>query len=531
MSPNLSTVYLPVRPLPSVSDNSIKRLEVMDAQGVLESCTDLDKMRAEARQKSYLVWSGIVSDNVDEITHFEIKVASGESVFLKCEGFQAIYGKFCATAIRHRDVKIFLVSDPFDERVIEASRKVGRSEQNKVFVLADEVPGYAERIRSFHPLLPDLQGADVKDLMTRLASKGFYLKDGFVRCNGCEYRKTLAEFTEIINSSGSCLTSILSFLQPVLGTNDAFEHDDGNCYLAGTDKKTFLRVSHRLDPKVDGGFSEQGHFLVCQDNDRNYIQYHSYIKPWPYKTLKEQYARSSANGFCDKLADRFLNHDRPSYLFITRVPKSEMLSQDDLIYEASEIKTDLDRLRQKYKDFQNQVDQLSDHNPGLAKALNLPAVQSLLSPEIGMLFARIIFKIGERSARMLLCHDKQGLGHLLEQLLTFIEHQGGDVGDNGLKCLGIYADENDAEDPFGDFAALSAQGEISPMQQQWQELQKGFNQAITSRILDPLREIFTTQELGDRVLCKIFGVSVDPVPPPVVSDPAPLMFTRRRKAS
>ena len=528
MAPNLSRIYLPVRPLPSVSDNSIKRLEIMDAQGVSESCIDLDEMRAQARQKSTLVWAGLVSDNVDQITHFEITVASGESVFLKCQGVEPIYDcKFHVTAVRHRDVKIFLVSDPLDYRVKMASRTVGAHGQDKIFILTDELPDYAERLRSFHPLSPDIQGADVKELITRLAKKGFYLKDGFVRCNGCEYRKNVEEFTRLMNSSGSYLASMKSMLpvlQTILGTSDAFGHDDDNCYLAKTDKKTFLRVSHAPDPKVAGGLREQGHYLVCQNNGNNFFCWPNYIEARPYKRLKEMSAHHSK-----KYTDRFLCHHSDSYLFTTTVPKSEMLSEDDLIYEASQIKTDLDGLRQKYNDFQRLVDQLSDHNPELVKALNLPAIQSLLSPEIGMLFSKIIFKIGEKFARDLRCHDKQGLCHLLDQLLTFIEHQGGDVGDKGLKCLGIYADEEDAEATCGDFAALSGQSEILPLQQQWQELKTGFAQAITTTILSPLRKILATHELGDHVLSKIFGVSVDPVPPPVVPDPASLISMRRRK--
>ncbi|WP_257275873.1 MULTISPECIES: hypothetical protein [unclassified Endozoicomonas] len=531
MFPSLSTIYIPVRSSPTVSDNTINKLDVTNPQGDIESSIDLNEMRAKAKEKSNLVWAGIVSTDVDKITHHEIKVASGESLFLKFRGLRPSYDcKFRVTAIRHRDVKIFLVSDYTDQRVIEASEIVGKEGQDKIFVLADELPDYAERMRSFHPLLPNIQGADVKDLISHLASKGFYLKDGFVRCNGCEYRVPLEEFTKKINSPESYLASMksmLPFLNDVLFKSDANEHDDNNCFLATTDKKTFLRVSHAPDPKVEGGFREQGHYTVCQHNGTNYIKYPSYTKRWSYNKLKEVYAKSWEK----KYADRFLDHDSYSLLFTTTVPKSAMLSQDDLIYEASQIKIDLDRLRQKYNDFQCLVNQSSVHNPELAKALNLPAIQSLLSPEIGLLFSRIIFKIGEKSAKNLPCHDKQGLHHMVDQLLKFIELQGGDVGDKGLKCLGIYADENDAEAACVDFAVLSGQSEISPMQQQWQELEKGFAQAITTTILNPLREIFNTHELGDPVLSKIFGVSVEVVSPSEVPAPASLMSVRRRKAS
>ncbi|WOG29685.1 hypothetical protein [Endozoicomonas sp. 8E] len=530
MFPKLSTIYIPVRPLPSVSENSIKKLDVENEKGDPEFSIDLDEMHARASQESYLVWAGIVSDKADQINHFEITVARGESVFLKFQPKSGYDCKFHMTAIRHRDVKIFLVNDYTDKRVIKASRIVGEQGQDKIFVLADEVPDYSARLRSFHLLLRHIQGTDVKELITRLASKGFYLKDGFVRCNGCEYRKTLKQFTDYMDSSGSYLASMKSMLavvQTILGKSDV-EHDDDNCYLAKTDKKTFLRVSYPPDPKVDGGYSEQGHYLVCQAGRKNCIECPSYTERWPYKKLKEIYAEHPQK----KYRDRFLNHDNQSFLFTTTVPKSAMLSQDDLIYEASQIKTDLDGLRQKYNDFQRLVDQLSDHNPELVKALNLPAIQSLLSPEIGMLFSRIIFKIGEKSAKNLSCHDKQGLRHLLDQLLTFIEHQGGDVGDKGFKCLGIYADENDAKKAARkEFSALSGQSEISPMQQQWQELKTGFAQAITSTILRPLLKILTTDGMGDHVMSKIFGVSVDPVPPPIMPAPASVMSVRRRKAS
>ncbi|WP_257264170.1 hypothetical protein [Endozoicomonas sp. ONNA2] len=41
----------------------------------------------------------------------------------------------------------------------------------------------------------------------------------------------------------------------------------------------------------------------------------------------------------------------------------------------------------------------------------------------------------------------------------------------------------------------------------------------------------TTRELDDHALSKIFGVIVEPVPPPVVPGHASLMSVRRRKAS
>ena len=528
----LSTIYIPVKPAPFASDNSIEKLDVKGSKGELECSIHLGKMHAQACKESLLVSAGIASNKADQIKHFEITVARGESLFLNFIPQIGFYSKFHATAIRHRDLKIFLVSDCIDRRVMNASRIVGqrgKEKQDKIVVIADELPDHAERLQSFFPLLIHIQdyiqGVDVKDLMTRLADEGFYLKDGFVRCNGCEYRKTMEEFINIMGSSESYLASMLPVLQTILGKSDV-KHDDNNCYLAKTDNKTFLRVSHPPDPKVAGGFGEQGHYTVCQCGSTNYIDGFPGYTQWLKK--KAQVERNAkCPGF--KGRDRFLNHSSISVLFATMVPKSEMLSQDDLIYEASQIKTDLDGLRQKYNDL---VGQLSATDPGLVKALNLPAVQSLFSPEIGMLFSKIIFKLAEKSARNLSCHDKQGLRHLLDQLLAFIENKGGAVGDKGFKCLGIYADENDAETAAcREFAALSGKSEISPLQQQWQELKTGFARAITSTILNPLLEILTTDGMSDHAMSKIFGICVEPLSPPVVPDPASAIPMRRRKAS
>ncbi len=58
---------------------------------------------------------------------------------------------------------------------------------------------------------------------------------------------------------------------------------------------------------------------------------------------------------------------------------------------------------------------------------------------------------------------------------------------------------------------------------------------LKSGFLAPIfryRFIFlTTRELDDHALSKIFGVIVEPVPPPVVPGHASLMSVRRRKAS
>ncbi|WP_257265484.1 hypothetical protein, partial [Endozoicomonas sp. ONNA2] len=342
-----STIFIPVKPAPYLSNNSIGKFDVKGPKGDLEYSLDLGKMHDQASQESLLVWAGIASNKADQINHFEITVTRGDSLFLTFFPEPWSDDKFHATAIRHRDVKIFLVSDYTDWRVIDAYRTVGKREQDKqdkIIVLADELPDYAERLRSFYPLLLHIQGyiqgVDVKDLITRLADKGFYLKDGFVRCNGCEYRNSLDEFVKNIDSSESYLASIKSMLpvlQSLLGKSDV-EHDNDNCYLAKTDKKTFLRISHSPDPKVAGGFREHGHYTVCQWDGTDYINgFPSYTGQcrWPCKIVKERNLKER---------DLFLFHGCQSYLFTTTVPKSEMLSQDDLIYEASQIKTDLDGL-------------------------------------------------------------------------------------------------------------------------------------------------------------------------------------------
>uniref|UniRef100_UPI0021488067 hypothetical protein n=1 Tax=Endozoicomonas sp. ONNA2 TaxID=2828741 RepID=UPI0021488067 len=92
-----------------------------------------------------------------------------------------------------------------------------------------------------------------------------------------------------------------------------------------------------------------------------------------------------------------------------------------------------------------------------------------------------------------------------------------------------YADENDAETAA--CRELSGKNEISTIQQQWQELKTGFAQAITSTILNPLLEILTTDGMSDHVISKIFGISVEPLSPPVVPDPASVTPMRKRKAS
>ena len=505
MHTSTSTLYLPVYPLESVSNNEIKKLIIEDSEGIEESSIDLDKIRTAKDDERNHLWAKVVGDNVDQISHYKISLTRGESLFLqfRMKNVTSYDGKFLARAIRYRKVKIFLVNDPFDERILSASRKVCKG-QNNIFVLTDELPDLSERMRSFHAMLPQIKDIDANKLIIFLAKKGFYLKDGFVRCNGCEYRKNIMEFVEMVSGpSEEYQASSASFLQPLFDNNPLFEHEDHSCYLARTDNKTFFTISD--DSAAETQQREQGHHIVFEHRGLQY--FNGYCRPTSQFSFKKDswFSRLTSIDFDNRDYDRFLHHGYPSFFFTTTVPKSDMLSQDDLIYEASEIKSELDQLRQKNNNLQDLLKQFSDRNPGLARKLGLPAVHGLLSPEIGLLYSRIISKFEDKWVKQLPCVDKPGLRQLLEQLMTLIDHCGGDVAEKGLRCLGILADGSDSESTYDYFSSLPEFSELSQIRTLWIELETTYENIINKKIISPLRHIFTPQELSDPMLSKIFG--------------------------
>ena len=189
-----------------------------------------------------------------------------------------------------------------------------------------------------------------------------------MRCNGCQYRKNLKEFLVAISNSRvrrlMRLTTKPLLLKTVLG--ESVDHDSNKCYQAEIKKKTILSANGHF---WGLGRREQEHFWAYQHDQKNY--YHlpgSYPEPVPFEQARSRHLRA-AGGI--NYFDRYLGHKKDTFLFITTIPRSSFLSQDDLLYEGSTIKTMLETLRQKYHNLKECVDQLLKNKQTLTDDFNV----------------------------------------------------------------------------------------------------------------------------------------------------------------
>ena len=507
-----STIFLPFRSSMSVSENQIKELSIYNAQEHLEPRFSQKHLESRFSQKQMLSMNLAnavpgAGMKAADFNSFAISIASGESLWLLFTHHRLLDGFKCK-AIRHRDAKLFLVDDPEDERVKKAARTVCH-EQPGVFALTNEVRSLATRVRSLQSLPSEcndifcqvIPGVDRDELILFLALKGFYFQDGSVRCNGCQYRKGLHEFAalaaEQIYKVGT--KSVSSALRSLLGKDIFAGHDNADCFNAKETRKTLFSIS-------DGPCGrplEHGHYSLYHDDWKNhYCDGYNYSVPMPKSKVKTR-----------KCIDQYLRADSMNCLFTTTVPKSQFLTQDDLFYEASTIKSQLDNLRDRYGELKRLVDRFDAGNPALAKAFHLPRVDSLLSPQIGKVYSKIVVKMAEKEAKALPRHDKAGLQRLLDHLLAMIEHSGGAVASRGLQCLTVQPDHQGEQDflqygtPQNTPVPSGDSDELTKIRHKLYNLRNDYAKAIVSEVLAPLLEIFNPFELNHDVLKKVFGVS------------------------
>ena len=489
-----STIFLPFRSCEKRSVNQIKQLSIYDAQKQLESCFNQEQMR------TINVTSGAVSKGFDS-NSFAISIASGESLYLLFSTHlnrPSELHEFKCQAIRHRDAKLFFVDDPYDERVKKAAETVCYK-QPGVFSLYNEVRSLTTRFSSLQSLpsesgyiLQDITGIERDDLILFLALKGFYLHDGFARCNGCQYRKDLRNFAVLvareIKKAGA--ESILSALMLPTGKDVFAGHDSAGCFNGETTRKTLLSIS----TNPCGMPLEHAHYSV----------YHNY---WGHTySFPDPISRAKKRGDMD----HYLFQENMIDLFTTSIPKSQFLTQDDLLYEASTIKSRLDNLRDRYNELKGLVDQFNNINPSSVKTFRLPKVDSLLSPQIGKVYSKVIVKMMEKKAKALPRHDKAGLQRLLDHLLAMIENSGGTVASQGLRCLAIRPQEQDFLEyitPQSPPSPSEDSDELAKIRHKFYKFRSDYAQAIISEVLSPLLEIFNPFELSHDVLKKVFGVS------------------------
>ena len=493
------TIILPFRSSEKISRNQIKQLSIYRAKEQLESCFSQEQMRTINTAN---VASGAVSKGFD-INSFTISIASGESLWLLFHDYARLDGFKCQ-AIRHRDAKLFLVDDPDDERVKQAAKTVCHK-QPGVFSLYNEVRSLTIRTRSLQALpsecgdiVQGITGFDRDELILLLALKGFYLQNGFARCNGCQYRKGLRDFAVLvareIEKRGA--KSIRSALMLPTAKDVFADHNSADCYNGETTRKTLLSIS----TNPCGEPLEHAHYSVYHDDWTNhYCSGYTYSFPDPISRAKKRGDM-----------DQYLFQDSMIYLFTTTIPKSQFLTQDDLLYEASTIKLWLDNLRDRYDELKRLVDQFNHTNPSSAKTFRLPTVDSLLSPQIGKVYSKLIVKMTDKKAKALVQHDKAGLQRLLDHLLAMIENSGGAVASQGLRCLAVRPQEQD----FLQYIMLqtapspSEDGdELEKIRHKFNNFRNDYAQAIISEVLSPLLEIFNPFELSHAVLQKVFGVS------------------------
>ena len=514
-----STLLMPFRPSASVSENEIRQLSIYNAQGRLESCSNQEQM-ASRNLANAVPGSGL---KAADINSFTISIASGESLALQFTNDSLLDGFRCR-AVRHRNAKLFLVDDPEDERVKKAASTVCCG-QSGVFALTNEVRSLASRARSLQSLpsecadvLQAIAGIDRDDLILSLALEGFYLHDGSIRCNGCQYRKDLRLFAHLlveqIYKKGTA--SFFSVLAAPFGQRVVADHIPADCFNGGETQKTLFRIS-------DGSCGrplEHEHYAIYHDDLRNHFYFDcDYSVPMTMAKVKkalEIRIKKDPNAIWGSLSnfiDQYLHHDRMSFLFTTTVPKSQFFTQDDLLYEASTIKPRLDTLRERYGELKGLLDRFAASHPGSAKPCRLPRVDSLLSEQIGKVYHKIVVKMAEKEAKALPCRDKAGLQRLLDHLLAIIEHSGGTVAARGLRCLAVQPDQQKGQD----FLQYSTQqstdtpaddsDELTKIQHQLSNFTSDYAQLIICEVLAPLLEIFNPFELNHDVLRKVFGVS------------------------
>ena len=513
-----STLFLPFRPS-WVSENEIKQLSILNAQERLESSSNQEQM-VYRNLANGVSGSGL---KAADINSFTISIASGESLAMQFSNDSSLDGFRCR-AVRHRNAKLFLVDDPEDERVKKAARTVCRG-QSGVFALTSEVRSLASRVRSLQALpfecgdvFQAIVGIDRDDLILSLALEGFYLQDGFIRCNGCQYRKDLRQFAHLlveqIYKKGTA--TIFSVLAASFGQKMVADHIHADCLNGGQAQKTLFRISHGSC----GRPVEHEHYAIYHDQLRNHFYYdYDYSVPMTMAKVKkalESRIKKDPNAIWGPLSnfiDQYLHHDRMSFLFTTKVPKSQFFTQDDLLYEASTIKPRLDTLRERYGELKGLLNRFAASHPGSARPVRLPRVDSLLSEQIGKVYHKIVVKMAEKEAKALPCHDKVGLQRLLDHLLAIIEHSGGAVASRGLRCLAVQPDQQTGQDflqystPPSTDTLPDDSDELTKIQHQLSNFTSDYAQLIICEVLAPLLEIFNPFELNHDVLRKVFGVS------------------------
>lgn len=509
---SISKIFFPVWPLPSASDNWVSVFHIYDDWGKEESCVDLNEMCRRQFEEENLIKTAFFGLRGRRVQRFEIPVTRGESIscMLTPGWFRP---QFSGEAYRHRNVKIFLIKDPADEQVQQAAKNIC-DKRVDVFVLVDEFPDLSARIGSFltfllkyDDVLQANQGVDWPRLIIALAKSGFYFKDGFVRCNGCEYRKHARAFVKNISRSfgGPCNAEAFRFrvLRPFSRTKILCSHDDSNCYLAkeANEIKTLFTAG-----TTGGACKELGHYCVYYHLDTNYyLDKRMYSVPVPYNEAMEIPERQGI--YTEFGVDRFLHEDKCTYLFTTTVPKKDFLTQDDLLYEGSDIKALFDKLRQNYAELTRMIDRFGKKYPVLAYGLCFPPIHGLLTTEFCKTCIKMINIIAEINDHGLLCCAKLRLHKLLDRLMTLIAQCGGVVAEKGLMCLSI---EPGAKTQYEYFRyGNSARGvdELARIRRRWMELGIDYMKAVSENILSPLLDIFSPVELGHEVMNKLFGSS------------------------
>ena len=109
MKANSLTMYLPVRPRLSVSENKITNFKSMDCEKREEHYRNLEEIRRiEAMKASSSVWNELLGFESCDIDNHKIKLVDGESVVLKTKSGN-VSGQFNARACKVRLERIFLV--------------------------------------------------------------------------------------------------------------------------------------------------------------------------------------------------------------------------------------------------------------------------------------------------------------------------------------------------------------------------------------------------------------------------------------
>ena len=501
---SISKIFFPVQPLPSVSDNRVSVFHIFDEQGKEESCVDLNEMCRRQYEEEYLIKTAFFGLRGRRVKRFEIPVTRGESISCMLTPGWFRY-QFVGEAYRHRNVKIFLIKDPADKQVQQAAKNIC-NKRTDVFALVDELPDLSARIGSFLTLLLNYddvlqanQGVDWPRLIIALAKSGFYFKDGFVRCNGCEYRKHARAFVTNISRSfgGPCDTEAFRFrvLRPFSRTKILCSHDDSNCYLTREPRKTLFTAGTTGDD-----CEELGHYCVYHYVDTNYyLDNRMYSVPLPYDEVQEMLA--------DVDIDQFLHENKCTYLFTTTVPKKDFLTQDDLLYEGSDIKILFDKLRQNYAELTRMIDRFGKKYPVLAYGLCFPPIHGLLTTEFCKTCFKMINIIAKINDYGLLCRAKPRLREFLDQLMTLIAQCGGVVAEKGLVCLSIEPGAKTQYEYFRYGNSGRGVDELARIRRRWMALGIDYMKAVSENILAPLLDIFSPVELGHEVMDKLFGSS------------------------